>query len=391
MTSIRARIAAVGAVCVAVAGGAGLAGCGSSAGTQRETVAQQSATSVAPPASAVSNESGERVPHTTFRPPPIIYRPADVPLSVRAPMLVALHALGGTPSGFQTTSGWNRLADQHHFVVAYLGSPQPAWKDTANNPYVSAMIAKLIRTENIDPQRVYVTGFSAGAVMSYRAACLMNSEVTAVAPVSGGEPPTPCNVSRPVSVFAIIGTADAIPTLSDVNTTARWAAYDGCVGAPVIVNTGLLTKRTWSRCADGTSVVLWVINGGVHIYPGAPGVDPSSPDGQLDATPAIWSFFAGRVSGSPSTPSARLVSLSASGNGVDAILSTDEAVTVAARLLQGQNVAASQSFSVALGQTATLPLRLSSGASGGAYTVELRISDAYGRHETIRELVPIGR
>jgi len=46
----------------------------------------------------------------------------------------------------------------------------------------------MIRDYNIDPKRVYVTGISNGAIMSYRLACELSSKITAIAPVDGNIP-----------------------------------------------------------------------------------------------------------------------------------------------------------------------------------------------------------
>ena len=144
--------------------------------------------------SATANETSilaiDGMPSTGSRPPPVIHRPPNLRLSAPAPLVIALHASGGRPAGFEATSGLDAVADRHGFVVAYLGSPEPtspAWRladMTSNLAYISSEIRSLTASENIDPKRVYVTGFSAGATMAFFVACQLSSQIDGFAPVS---------------------------------------------------------------------------------------------------------------------------------------------------------------------------------------------------------------
>ena len=133
--------------------------------------------------------------------------------------MIGLHARGGTPLGFEQTAGLDAVADQHGFVVAYLSSlipTSPAWTRAdmpANLAYVSSEISQLIAAQNIDPNRVYVTGFSAGATMAFAVGCQLSRQVAGIAAVSGAMRFTdPCDkLAHPVSEMSIIGTRDAIP------------------------------------------------------------------------------------------------------------------------------------------------------------------------------------
>lgn len=51
--------------------------------------------------------------------------------------------------------------------------------------FLHALIDRLHRDDNIDPKRIYVTGISNGAMLSYRLACELSSEIAAIAPVEG--------------------------------------------------------------------------------------------------------------------------------------------------------------------------------------------------------------
>ncbi len=97
-----------------------------------------------------------------------------------APLVVVLHGCGQTAADFAFGAGWLTLADRLGFAV--LAPRQTA----ANNPNrcfnwfspadshrgegeaasIAAMIAFMVRGEDLDPRRVFVTGLSAGGAMT---------------------------------------------------------------------------------------------------------------------------------------------------------------------------------------------------------------------------------
>src|SRR5207249_862265 len=232
------------------------------------------------------------------RPAPIVHLPPHWRRTERVALLIALHPSGGSPAGFEATSGWDKLADEHGFIVAYLGSARPAWKNPSNVAYISAQIDRIRARYNTDPRRVYVTGFSAGAYISYFVGCRLSAKVTAIAVVSAGMLSQRCQLVRPVSELTIIGTRDIIPLSgttkfrAPATVTALWRSLDHCPGVPPRVSiVGPATERIWGSCADGTAVGFYVIRGGSHAYPGSPGLPSSDPDSQYNASQAVWAFF----------------------------------------------------------------------------------------------------
>jgi len=236
------------------------------------------------------------------RPAPLIYRPSDLASprrSRRVPLVIALHASGGTPASFAAMSGWDRVAYQHRFVVAYLGSAAPAWKSLSNVGYISAMITKITASQHIDSHRVFVTGFSAGADATWLVACHLSGRVAAVAPVSGVLLYQPCRPKQPVSVLQIFGTHDLIPLTGTSRfpgpgqMVAMWRQFDHCPsGSPRTSVAGPVTQSLWAGCAGHSAVAYYLIHGGTHTYPGGPGLPNASADAHFDATSAIWAFFA---------------------------------------------------------------------------------------------------
>ncbi len=157
----------------------------------------------------------------------------------------------------------------------------------------------MVKELPIDRARIFVTGGSGGGALAYRLACDLSSRITAIASVSGGWwLDAPCRPARPVSVLEMHGEdsyeGGGAHNLSPVLVVVqRWAELDGCVGDPVLAQSGMTKSSTWDRCKAGTVVRLDTIVGGTHTWFGC-GVPPCSPvPGEPDANTVVWSFFNG--------------------------------------------------------------------------------------------------
>jgi poly(hydroxyalkanoate) depolymerase family esterase len=97
-----------------------------------------------------------------------------------APLVVVLHGCTQNAAGYDESSGWSRLAEQHGFVLLY---PE---QQRSNNPNlcfnwfsandaargkgealsIREMVAAVQAAQATDPRRVFVTGLSAGGAMA---------------------------------------------------------------------------------------------------------------------------------------------------------------------------------------------------------------------------------
>jgi polyhydroxybutyrate depolymerase len=312
------------------------------------------------------------------------------------PLVVALQPSGGSPSEFEARSRLDAVAARNGFVVAYLASPPPvgrAWLLTdmpSNLAYISSQIASLTATENIDPRRVYVTGFSAGATMAFFAGCQLSHQVDGIAVVSGAMRfSDPCKLAHPVSEMLVIGTNDAIPIggsarlLSASQVSSLWRSLDGCAASSSSSASGTVSAQSFSHCRDGSGVSLYVIQGGTHQWPRG---GSAGPDGSFDAAQAVWAFFAAHPGSSSTRIPASLRSVQISQRGrtrsVTAALALDGGASAAAGLSRGGRTAASTHAHLA-GRTTSLSLAVPAGASAGAYVLTIRLTDPYGRHLTL--------
>ena len=240
------------------------------------------------------------------------------------PLVLALHGTGGTGRLMAHLSGLSRLADERGFRVAYpqaLGVPGTedpavgaAWNagpglgSSAHGGaddvgYLAEVVARVDRHAPVDPERVYVAGFSNGARMAYRLA-LAAPWVAAIAAVAGAPVAGPAP-ARPVPTLAFHGTEDRhipyaggvgsqgrrLPALAAPEALARWAALMGCGEGPMREAMAPHHLDLWR--GPGGEVGLWTVTGMGHAWPGgrpyAPEADRPVPD--LSAAHLIWAFF----------------------------------------------------------------------------------------------------
>lgn len=224
-------------------------------------------------------------------------------------LVLNLHGAGQTGGQQAALTGYDAVADQYGFVVAYPDGIDLSWADGrgASVPdrqgiddvgFLAALIDRLSVEYGIPAGRVFVTGMSAGAFMANRLACDRADLIAAIAPVSGTlGMGVPCAPSRAVSVLQIHGTADQVVPYSGGGMIGRggaseivsapaltglWAAVDRCASPPT-PSPAEVPRLVAAGCAGGAEVVLVSINGGGHIWPA---------DQAINASQASAQFFA---------------------------------------------------------------------------------------------------
>jgi polyhydroxybutyrate depolymerase len=232
------------------------------------------------------------------RPKPIVYRPAGLSRSKPVPLVLAFYGATGTPQRMEGVTKFEELANTRGFVVVYPGSgTNPPWHDANNVSYIRSLIHRVSAKENIDPNRIYLAGFSAGGRETYFLGCELSNLVAGIAVVSGIMRPYPCTLAHPVSELTLdeSGLAAGSSTIPSADSVAaRWRSLDGCPAkqAPVTGTVTSVKTQSWGPCKGGSAVAVWAVQGGKHTWPGTYGLAPGSPDARFDASSAIWGFFA---------------------------------------------------------------------------------------------------
>ncbi|MGS2805877.1 extracellular catalytic domain type 1 short-chain-length polyhydroxyalkanoate depolymerase [Nocardia sp. MW-W600-9] len=235
-----------------------------------------------------------------------LYRPTTMP--ERAPLVVMLHGGLGSGAQAQRSYGWDAMAEEAGFIVAYPDGVDRAWNaggGCCGTPgrtgvddvgFLTAMIDEIARDLPIDHERIYLTGMSNGAMMAYAMAC-HTMLAAAIGPVAGTQLGD-CASPAPTSVIHVHGTADDNvrydgapgsgvaridgPSVPELN--GFWRTVGDCA-APV-ATTGDRVTTLGATCRDGRAVELVTVAGAGHRWPGA------DQRGTVDATRMIWDFFA---------------------------------------------------------------------------------------------------
>jgi len=229
-------------------------------------------------------------------------------------MVLVLHGATQSPESAERMSGMSRKADAEGFIAVYpRGTGRlPTWNAGGccgaamenrvdDTGFLREMIEALEREYPVDARRVYATGISNGAMMSYRLGCELADKVAGIAPVEGAMD-VECQPSAPVSAIIFHGTADRLvpydggttpfqmgskrTDLSVAGAVNFWVKQDTCSPVPRKKTNAEARVDVYSRCAAGTAVELYTIEGGRHMWPGVP---PSG--NHVPATDLIWSFF----------------------------------------------------------------------------------------------------
>lgn len=262
-----------------------------------------------------------------------------VPAKVNEPaaLVLVLHGGGGRASGMRLMSGFDAVADDEGFIVAYPDGLERSWNDGRGSQHVArsgaddvgfiaALIDQLVTKYSIDRQRVYVAGMSNGGMMTYRLACDLSDKIAGFAAVTANitaDFARTCKPPRPVRMLMMNGTDDPImpyqggtvgvfgrdmgQVLSTEETVGFWTTANGCQQAlpeqllpDLSPMDGTRVYRTiYGGCKAGGAVVFYRIQGGGHTWPKQEGGQylPERRIGRvsrdIEAAEVIWAFFHG--------------------------------------------------------------------------------------------------
>lgn len=267
----------------------------------------------------------------------IFYLPGRRDSLQRLPLVIMLHGGGGTAAGTISETGWSTLADKKGFAVAYPDATPPdrtkpakfrgnsqTWNDGSDRfgwekqrindvAFIRALIEDIVSRFPVDRKRIYVTGFSNGASMTFRVGAELSDCVAAIAPVAGACWLKDIQLKRAVPMCYITGTDDPLNPLKGgrlrfglggrdkppvQNSIDRWVK---AISAPVqpasTCTTNGVTKITYGPGRNGSGVTFITVEGLGHIWAGGenklPGIIVGKPTDKLNACEVIWLFFSG--------------------------------------------------------------------------------------------------
>jgi len=252
------------------------------------------------------------------------------------PLVVVIHGAFDTAAGMEKYSSFSDLADRESFIVMYPNGMgifglfqhwnaghccgKAANDDVDDVGFIAAAITDVRVRLQIDPNRIYMVGFSNGGMLAYRFAAERGDILAAVAPLAasiGGRPsedapqwriPDPV---KPLSVITIHGMADndivyeggvslhrgGTRTFWSVNESIDfWVRHNGCHpnAAATELKHGHVRIHTWGACSNDTEVVLYLMENWGHVWPGryfTAELEEEDPLKDFDAAEVIWNFF----------------------------------------------------------------------------------------------------
>lgn len=254
------------------------------------------------------------------------------------PLVLAFHGAGGTARTMLHHSRWSHHADLNGFIViAPQGTPPnlqekpsfrlnpPLWN--LGSPGLSAMINHaddvgfvraildvLPQHIDFDPRRIYSTGFSNGAGLTFRLAGELIDRIAAIGPVAGLPTSQMAKPAKPIPTYCLYCSLDPLIPWKGGEVTSPWTDKSSIrppvleVLKPWIVESGFLPDHQIIQATDTFEEVLLgktpaspevrytKVNGLGHHWPG--GKDVGVPVEILgpriktiDATERIWNFF----------------------------------------------------------------------------------------------------
>jgi polyhydroxybutyrate depolymerase len=253
-----------------------------------------------------------------------------------APLVIVMYGSDDKAANFQKNSGFDAVADRENFITLYPEAIDGAWNIKSRRPVINGepvddigffrtMIDDLVSRKIADGARVYATGFSFGALMTYTLACALPDRIAAIAPVASAineAQVEDCKPGHAMPVMMVNGTSDDVQRydgyiksfgrlLSVPEATEYWRRIDGCTGENVTRLPHLdphdLTRTSlvqWTGCRADTGVELYRIENGGHCWPrlAKPNASAGNDDpvdgprfggcsGDIETAVEVWNFF----------------------------------------------------------------------------------------------------
>jgi len=163
----------------------------------------------------------------------LVHIPSDYNCRKPLPLVVVIHGAFDTAQGMEKFSGFSDLADRENFIVMYpngmgifgffqhWNAGHCCGKAASDNVddvgFVAATIEDVSTRLKIDPNRIYMVGFSNGGMLAYRFAAERGDLLAAVAPLAASIGSRPSDEApewripdpiQPLSVISFHGLAD---------------------------------------------------------------------------------------------------------------------------------------------------------------------------------------
>jgi polyhydroxybutyrate depolymerase len=265
----------------------------------------------------------------------IVHVPPGFDGKSKVAIVFMLHGAGGSGEGAISQTGWDVKSDHEGFIAVFpdgtsshptlpakfLTNPR-LWNDGSGRGaigvdkvddlgFISAMIDFLEARYAADPMRIYCTGFSNGASMTFSVGLNLANRIAAIGPVAGHFWESEKQLTYPVPLLYIVGTDDPLNPLGGGKVKLPWETVEnrppvedslkewermlGCGPEVQTARSKGVLEVAYDQCAKGGEVEYYRVEGLGHIWPGGKSRLPEKwvgkPSDSLNATDVIWEFF----------------------------------------------------------------------------------------------------
>ncbi len=248
------------------------------------------------------------------------------------PLVVVLHGGGGNGKGLKDTYGFRPMVSSGEFIAVYPSAGKGGWLPD-HVTFLDAMIDEVFKREDVDTERLFVTGASRGGLMTFVMVARSKHDIRAAGTVIASQIAGIAEeypITQPIDFAMIAGTEDPLMPYAGGWGAMRKPRQTGDPGGRVLPvedvidlllranritsepkvstlgnkdrNDGCTNEvRTWTNLRSGRRVRLVKVEGGGHVVPGGRQYLPKSLIGpacaDFDHAEVMWNFF--EASGQP--------------------------------------------------------------------------------------------
>jgi polyhydroxybutyrate depolymerase len=245
-----------------------------------------------------------------------------------APVVLVLHGALMNGPIMEWFCGVSKKADEAGFIAVYPDGTGPGgtlytWnagvfpgnlnpKRADDVAFIGTLLDELPYLVHVDRKRVYVAGMSNGAMMAYRLAVEMPKRIAAVCAIAGVVALEHAEPKSPMPILHIHGTRDSLvpydgtkngggpyrfPSVDE--TIQLWTKVNGCSNTPKVTELPRtadkipVLRKDYSTGKEKAPVVLYVVEGGGHTWPGMQrhALFLGATTLNLSANDVMWDFF----------------------------------------------------------------------------------------------------
>lgn len=185
-------------------------------------------------------------------------------LGTNRPLLISMHGMNQDANYQRGMLQIESIADTAKFLTIFPEGEGRSWDISGNKDidFVLKLIDEMVEKYSIDPNRVYLSGFSMGGMFTYHAMTKIAHKIAAFAPISGYPMGgSTFQSSRPVPIIHTHGTGDDVVNFDGVaNVMKGWRQRNECPETPEETsnyrNHPGAIKHVWGPGKGGVEVVL---------------------------------------------------------------------------------------------------------------------------------------